>query len=390
MRILLIPPNDLLRHPIPNRMYHIAKRFMKKHDIYLLSYTKHPLAEGIKRKLKAVEIYINNALTVKNLGFYYLLNTPQIYTTIKRIIENRGIDVVIHANIIPSFIASELAKRFGIPNIYDFVDYYPESASTYYTRGKWFVELGVKFIVAQALKNSDIIVTPSYGLKKVIEDFVPDRSIHVVPNGIDAELFKPQDQALARKAIRLDSGYYLALLQGSLDVWVDITGVIKVMSKLRKALDIRLLVVGFSHAKHYYRALLKCAKYYDIDKYVYMYPTQPYERMPLFINSCDLVFSPVRKMIMNFATPLKIAEALACGVPVVTTDIIEFKLWFKRGIYVYTTYTELENVIKRLLSKIDEVKTALYDYSHNFRETFNWDRLAEKYEKILELIAQNY
>jgi glycosyltransferase involved in cell wall biosynthesis len=360
---------------------------MKKHDIYLLSYTKHPLAEEIKRKLKAVEIYINNALTVKNLGSYYLLNTPQIYTTIRRMIENRGIDVVIHANIIPSLIASKLAKRFGIPNIYDFLDYYPESASTYYTRWKWFVELGVKFIVAQALKNSDIIMTPSYGLKKVIEDFVPGRSIHVVPNGIDAELFKPQDQVLARKAIGLDSGYYLALLQGSLDVWVDITGVIKVMSKLRKAVDIRLLVVGFSHANYYYRALLKCAKYYGVDKYVYMYSTQPYERMPLFINSCDFVFSPVRKMIMNFATPLKIAEALACGVPVVTAHIPEYRLWYRQGIYTYTTYAELENIIKKLLGEIDEIKAALCDYARSFRETFSWDRLAEEYEKLLGLVV---
>jgi len=192
---------------------------------------------------------------------------------------------------------------------------------------------------------------------------------------------------LARKAIGLDSGYYLALLQGSLDVWVDITGVIKVMSKLRKAVDIRLLVVGFSYANYYYRALLKCAKYYGVDKYVYMYSTQPYERMPLFINSCDFVFSPVRKMIMNFATPLKIAEALACGVPVVTAHIPEYRLWYRQGIYTYTTYAELENIIKKLLGEIDEIKAALCDYARSFRETFSWDRLAEEYEKLLGLVV---
>jgi glycosyltransferase involved in cell wall biosynthesis len=387
MRILLIPPNDLFRHPIPNRIYHIAKRFVKKHDIYLLSYTKHPLCEGVKRKIKVIEIPINNALAVKNLGFYFILNTPQIYTTIKRMIKSRNIDVVIHANILPSLIASKLAKRFGIPNIYDFVDYYPESASAYYTQGKWFVELGVKILVAQALKNSDIVVTPSYSLKKVIEEFVYGRSIYVVPNGVDVELFKPQDQALARKAIGLDSDYYLALLQGTLDDRVDIATVLKVMSKLRRAVDIRLLVVGFSSAKHYYRALLDCAKHYGIDKYVYMYSRQPDERMPLFINSCDFVISPVKKMIKNFATPLKIAEALACGVPVVTAHIPEYGFWYRQGIYTYTTYAELENVIKQLLAEIDEIKAALCDYVSSFRETFSWDRLAEEYEKLLGLVA---
>jgi glycosyltransferase involved in cell wall biosynthesis len=387
MRILLIPPNDLLRHPIPNRMYHIARKFVKKHDIYLLSYTKHPLATGIKRKLEAVEISLSNALPVKSLGFYYLLNTPQLYTAIKRMIESKVIDVVIHANVLPSFISSTLAKRFGIPNIYDFLDYYPESASAYYTRGKWFVEKGVKLLVSQALENSDLVVTPSYGLKKVIEGLVPSKPIYIVPNGVDAELFKPQNQALARRAIGLDTGYYLALLQGSLDTWVDIEGVIKVLSKLHKVMDIRLLVIGFSHAKHYHRALLEFAKHYGVEKYVYTHPPQAYERMPLFINACDLVFSPVKKMIQNFATPLKIAEALACGVPVVTAHIPEYRFWYRQGIYTYTTYAELENVIKQLLAEIDQIKAALCDYAHSFRETFSWDHLAEEYEKLLELVA---
>jgi len=41
MRLLLIPPNDLLRHPIPNRMFHIAKRLAKRHEIYpqVMAYT---------------------------------------------------------------------------------------------------------------------------------------------------------------------------------------------------------------------------------------------------------------------------------------------------------------------------------------------------------------
>ena len=47
MKILLIPPNDLLRHPVPNRMYHIAKRLARNYDIYLLFYTKHLLADGV-------------------------------------------------------------------------------------------------------------------------------------------------------------------------------------------------------------------------------------------------------------------------------------------------------------------------------------------------------
>jgi len=390
VRILLIPPNDLLRHPIPNRMYHIAKRLARKHDIYLLSYTKHPLADGVMRELKAVEVPVGRAIAVKNLGLYYIVNALQIYSSIRRVIEREEVDVVVHANILPSLIASRLARRFRVPNIYEFLDYFPESASAYYTRGRSLVELGVRLLTYQALRDSDAVVTPSYGLKRVVESVIPGKPVYAIPNGVDAELFKPLDRASARRSVGLDTDCNLLLLQGSLDAWVNVEEVLRALSRLRRTLDVRLLVVGFSHAGYYHRLLLARAKRYEVERYIYTYPPQPYEKMPLFINSSDIVIAPIKRMVKNLATPLKIAEALACGVPVVTTDIAEFKIWYRQGLYTYSTYEELENVVKHLLSKLDEVRASLHEYSHSFRRTFSWDRLAEKYESLLESVSSRY
>jgi glycosyltransferase involved in cell wall biosynthesis len=384
MRIFIIPPNDLLRHPIPNRMYHIAKRLANNHEIFILSYTNHPLAHEIKRSLKAVEIPISNALKTNNLGLYYIINASQIYTTIKNVIQKEDIDVIIHGNILPSFIASKLAKKMRIPNIYDFLDYFPESASAYYTKGRGLIEMGVKTFVYPALRNSDVIVTPSYGLKKIVENISPGISVHVIPNGVDAEIFKPIDQKIARKEIGLDTDYHLLLLQGSLDVWIDVESIMRVLRKLRKIADIRLLIVGFSHAKYYYKLLTVHAKHFGIDKYIYTYPPQPYEKMPLFINSSDIVIAPVRKMLKNFATPLKIAEAISCGKPVITRDIADFKIWYKMGVYTYSSYAELEDLIRDLFNMLDEIKNSLHIYSFNFRKTFDWNNLSTKYIVLLE------
>jgi glycosyltransferase involved in cell wall biosynthesis len=384
MRIFIIPPNDLLRHPIPNRMYHIAKRLANNHEIFILSYTNHPLAHEIKRSLKAVEIPISNALKTNNLGLYYIINALQIYTTIKNVIQKEDIDVIIHGNILPSFIASKLAKKMRIPNIYDFLDYFPESASAYYTKGRGLIEMGVKTFVYPALRNSDVIVTPSYGLKKIVENISPGISVHVIPNGVDAEIFKPIDQKIARKEIGLDTDYHLLLLQGSLDVWIDVESIMRVLRKLRKIADIRLLIVGFSHAKYYYKLLTVHAKHFGIDKYIYTYPPQPYEKMPLFINSSDIVIAPVRKMLKNFATPLKIAEAISCGKPVITRDIADFKIWYKMGVYTYSSYAELEDLIRDLFNMLDEIKNSLHIYSFNFRKTFDWNNLSTKYIVLLE------
>ena len=390
MRILLVPPNDLLRHPIPNRMYHIAKRLARKHEIYLLSYTNHPLATRREklRELNALEIPIFGALPAKNLGLYYLINAPQTYLTIKGTIQREGIDAIIHANILPSLIATRLAKRHRIPAIYDYLDHYPESASAYYNTGKHTIETGVWIIVTQALKNSDATVTPSYGLKKVIEAVAPHVSTYIIPNGVDPELFKPQDPNVARRTLGLDPEPRIVLFSGSLDVWVYIESAIKILAKLRQRIDIRLLVVGYSHGGLYYRKLLQLSGRYGMEKLIYFHPPQPYEKIPYYINASDVVYAPYGRMLKNFATPLKIAEAIACGVPAVATDIPEYKLWYRQGVYTYRYYEELERVLSWVLNYVEELRKNLRAYSDSFRERFSWDRLAQEYELVLEMTWQ--
>ena len=389
MKVLIVPPNDLLRHPIPNRLYHIAKRLAEKYEIFLLSYTNHPLAGNVKRSLKAVEVPIPNTIPVKDLSIYYTINAVQIYNAVNRVIKEEGADIVIHANILPSLIATKLAKKYGIPNIYDFLDYFPQSATAYYKHGG-IVEAVVNAIVKQALLNSNAITTPCYTLKLLIHQITESVSIpiYVIPNGVDADIFKPTDQELARKAIGLEDNYYLVLLYGSLDVWIDIVAILKTISKMRMHSDIRLLVVGFSHASYYYKVLLNYIRRFNLDKYVYLYPPQPYEKMPIFINASDVVIAPYAKILKNYGTPLKIAEALACGVPVITTAIAEFRLWYKQGVYLYNNSEELEKLLFLIMENKEEVRRVLVNYSQSFRRLFSWDRLAEKYQKVIESIIK--
>jgi glycosyltransferase involved in cell wall biosynthesis len=385
MRVFIVPPNDLLRHPLPNRVYHIAKRLADKYEIYLLSYTGHPLAKEKKRELKAIEIPVNNAIRVGNLGLYYIINTPQIHEAIKSVIDKYGIDIVLHGNILPSFIASRLSKKYRIPSVYDFLDYYPQSASAYYSRGKWIVERYVWMTIHKAILNSNAVVTPSHSLRKVVEGIAGNTQVHVIPNGVDAKVFRPVDQKIARRSIGLSSEHHVALLAGSLDAWLDVEGVFKAISELiRRGFDLRLVIVGYPHSSFYLYYMSKLAKHYGIYNHLYIYPSQPYEKMPLFINSSDFVLAPYKKMIKNYTTPVKFAESLACGVPIVTTNIPEFRFWYGQGIFQYDTSGELVEVIKGLLSRVDEVKSILRERRLRYIELFDWDNIANKYSKIIE------
>ncbi|MEM5822468.1 MAG: glycosyltransferase [Ignisphaera sp.] len=377
-RILIIPPNDLLRHPIPNRMYHIAKQLSRKYDITIFSYPNHPLSNGVLRELHANELGYKT-FRVKDLGIYYVVNAPHMMSAMKHSIKE--VDVVIHANVLPSVIAAKLAKKYGKTVIYDYVDHFPQSASAYY-RGitKKLVEKFVTLTVLQAIKDSTAIVTPSFGLASLIRGYA-DKLVYIIPNGVDPNLFKPKDVGLARKEVGIDYDGTIILLYGSIDTWLEIEPLLHTIKRLK---DVRLMVVGYSHGKYYYRQLESLIRRLDIEDRIFRRPPQPYEKMPLFVNASNIIVAPFSRGMISYATPLKIIESLACARPVVTTNISEFKLWFKKGVFYYSSSREIYELLDSLVKEFDSVQRQLLSYSEVIRSLYSWESIAEAYRRVIE------
>lgn len=377
-RILIVPPNDLLRHPIPNRIYHIAKHLSKDYSIVLFSYPNHPLRNGVLRKLNAKEI-IYKAIRTKDLGIYYIINAPNMLSIMNQLIKE--VDVVIHANVIPSLLVTRSAKRYGKVAIYDYLDHFPQSASAYY-RGltRNIVERSILFLVLEAIRNSTTIVTPSFGFASFIRQYT-NRPVHIIPNGVEPDLFKPMDMNLARKNIGVDYDGPILLLYGSIDVWLDMEPILYIVKRNK---DIRLLIVGYTHAKYYYRFMEVLIKKYDIGDRVFKYPSQSYEKIPLFINASNIIIAPYAYQVKNFTTPLKIIESLACARPVITNNIPEFRLWFKEGVFYYKSYQDIYELLNKLIKESDIIQYKLFNYAEMIRSRYSWKNIAEAYKKVIE------
>jgi glycosyltransferase involved in cell wall biosynthesis len=392
LNILVIPPNDLLRHPIPNRLYHLVKRFAKKHNVFLLSYPKHPLANGEKaRSMKCVEVSYKPLLGNGNLGLYYVANAPAMGSALTKVLGD--VDVVLHANIVPSLIAAQLAKKRGIPLVYDYLDHFPESASAYYAGTPLYPASykAVYAIVARNLRASDLIVTVSFTLREIVASIVGDSSkVALIPNGVDPELFKPMDSEAARRAVGLESFDHVLLYYGSIDAWLSFETLLKLTKKLRSALgNVALVLVGVSHNPAMRRELARAAVEHGLGKSMMLLPPQPHEKISLFVNAADLVVAPYKRVAKNYGTPLKILETLACAKPVATTNIPEFKLWFRGApVYHYSNESELEELALKLLPLGDAQREELLKASEQVRTRFSWDALAAQYEGLLKTLCR--
>lgn len=384
MNVLIVPPNDLINNVLPNRLYHLARNWAQRHTLYLLRYPYYPTSIGVERPLKRIDI-VPEAKPSSNPGTYYVKNAKAIYEALKKVLKKESIDVVIHANILPSLFVVRLAKKLKIMTVFDYLDHYPESASAYYKNKqmKSLIHTIVSTIIKHNLRYSDDIVTVSHALKQIIEKYAK-KTVHLIPNGVDTQYFKPLPKDFARRKLALEFYEPILLYYGSITEWIDYNALLEVTAKLKsKYPNILLMLVGKIYKKSEELWLRQKIKQLDIEKNVVIHPPQPQERIPLYISASDIVIAPYRNLTKNFVTPVKIPESLACERPVVVSDVPELRLWFRDYLEYYRTIEELVEKVLSILKMYDLFMEKLRIARKFVGENFNWKKLAQKYEQIL-------
>lgn len=384
MNILIVPPNDLINNVLPNRLYHLAKYWQRKHTLYLLRYPRHPESTTIVRSLKYIPI-IPNTKYSKEPSTYYVINAYHIYNVLREIINNEPIETIIHANILPSMFATKLAKYYNIKTVFDYLDYYPESASAYYKNFliKSLIYIVVDNLTMYNLKNSNIIVTVSHTLKNIIKKKMK-KEVYIIPNGVDTMLFRPSSQHIAKKRLGIEEYNPILLYYGSIAEWIDYETLLNITAKLKKDYkNILLLLVGKIYRKKDKEKIRSFIKKLNIERNIRIYKPQIQEKLPIFIAASNVVIAPYKKVTKNQVAPVKVFETLACKKPVILPNIQEFKNHFRNFVWYYENEKHLIDIIKYIIKNSyayhDKLNKA-YEYICN---NFDWKILALRYEKLL-------
>ncbi|MES0279109.1 MAG: glycosyltransferase [Dehalococcoidales bacterium] len=144
---------------------------------------------------------------------------------------------------------------------------------------------------------------------------VPQK-IGVVPCGVNLELFKKVDRRDARDEIGLN-GQKVALFVGRIDSLKGIDNLMMAMAILRRRQPRLLVIGGDEHSRREVARLNTLGRKLGISETVSFLGTVPQERLPLYYSAADVCVVPSYYETFGLVT----LESLACGTPVVATDV---------------------------------------------------------------------
>jgi D-inositol-3-phosphate glycosyltransferase len=217
---------------------------------------------------------------------------------------------------------------------------------------------------------------------------VPPEKVSVIPCGVNLSLFRPFDQALARQKLGLGKEKII-LFVGRIE---RLKGINQVLQSLPYLADIqpKLIIVGEDgNRPGEINNLKDQADKLGISGSVAFTGLVDYEKLPYFYNAADVCVFPSYYESFGLV-PL---ESLACGTPVVATDVGDLRNIIREG---KTGYVLPDRRPDHLAARIGEV---LQGTSPQMRDTqfvrasvacFSWRNIAVSIEQeIKKLMVRN-
>ena len=238
-------------------------------------------------------------------SLYGLLMFGSLYRHVRHRLKTFNADVIFATWAYPdAFAAALLAKANGKPLV----------VKTHGTDLNYGLNSGLRRLMIRfAMRNARRVVCVSQLLKEQLVELGVDRAkIRVLTNGVNSRMFKPSDRDQARATLDLDNSRRHVLFVGNL---VPVKGadlLIRAVSLLPD--DVCLHVVG--HGSQEADLRIQSESLGIADRVIF-HGQRPHEQMPVWQNAVDVFCLPSR----NEGCPNTVIEALACGTPVVATEV---------------------------------------------------------------------
>jgi len=237
-------------------------------------------------------------------------------------------------------------------------------------------------------KKMDAVITVSESEKKLINKIfrIPEEKIKVTYLGVDTNIFKKLDfhkcctdifkKYSIKPPFMLHVGHYRPIK--------NTYRVLQAFHQLKKrGIDSKLVVIG----KHmmYFNQIRDVIKKYNLENDVIFTGYVPLEDLPKFYNIADVFIHPS----LHESFGLVLLEAMACGCPVVTSNIYSMPEIAGDSAFLVDPYdtNEIATGIYEVLAS-DRLRNNLIKKGLKRIKSFTWDKCAKKtfqvYKEVLE------
>lgn len=372
MNILVIPTTDWVRHPVPNRLNFIFDFLANRHNVFVLYFSMRQFHNSTPRATNC-NLIPSGPIPASDPSLYYLLNAPFHRYTIKKLARREGIDVILSANILPSF----FANATDVPVVFDYLDYLEESASVYYPGSPFssVIRKGVRIITRHNLTKAKAVITVTNELRDYLVE-AGIGNVSVIPNGVDTGLLQPENKEQAKIRLGLEGKLVMGYV-GSLEYWVDLETAVEALPNLPGVI---LLVVGPGLFTDYGAHISRRAKELGVEDRVIFTGGVPYQEISHYISAMDVGLNPLKPMKKNeYAAGGKVFNYLACGRPVLSSGMISLERLLGDSLYYYDNVESFSRQVQTILNNpSDESKLRA------IAMRYDWKILAGEYEKVLE------
>jgi len=226
------------------------------------------------------------------------------------------------------------------------------------------------------LNASSAITVVSNDLKRVlVEDNFNADDIHVIPNGIDFDQFKPVEQSAARKELNLPENESIILYVGRLSEEKNVHSLIKAFAKLEQRPELKLYLVGDGPLRE---DLENLANELGVNESVIFVGKVEHRLVAVWMGACNYFTLPSYRE----GCPNVVLESLGSGRPVIASKVgaIPDVVSEDSGIlFDPNDINSIANTFKLAFEKE-------WDYSQIAKsvKSLSWEAAADRYLSVFE------
>ncbi len=242
-------------------------------------------------------------------------------------------------------------------------------------------ELISKPPIKRALKRSKKIIALSDELKReAIELGAREDKIHVIPDGVDTSKFKPGDKHALRAELHLPESL-LVLFVGYLYKLKRVDRLIKASANLSKDFEFHVVIAGDGPER---QNLERLAESLGLKAIIFK-GSVAHEDMPSYMAASDVLVLPSE----TEGLPTCVQEAMACGIPVVASNVGGLPDLITNGVtgYLANHEIELEGYLRQMMSSPESVSLMGTNALRFAKQNLSLDSVVERIEEVYASVS---